>query len=86
MKYLIYEKREKANEIFHCEYTLINNQGHKKADVDFIKSGKIELNNLQHSSWHPCLNNIPEENQKELSEKGKTVYTILTKTTIILEN
>lgn len=42
-----------------------------------VEKGKIDFSNLSKSNFHTVLKDIPEENQKELNEKGKTLYEVV---------
>lgn len=85
MKYRIYEKIEAVQEIFYPERIETGIKGLNPPDITSMESGKMDLLNLKETKWNNLISYIPQTNIDELNEKGKTTFTVVTKTTIILE-
>lgn len=81
MNYEIYKKNEIGTEIWEP-----NSEDFKPLKNASIEIGKIDLNNLQNSKFNPLLSEIPNSSMEELKLKGETVFTIITKQTIVIRN
>lgn len=77
MNYEIYGKKEISKDIYEPK---------NASDLTSWSIGKIDLNNLQLSKFNPLLSEIPDSSMKELKVKGETVFTIITKQTIVIRN
>ncbi len=54
-------------------------------DIKNISQGRINLEELNNSSFEKDIFKIPQKNQKELTEKGETEFMIVTKTIVSLK-
>ena len=54
-------------------------------ELAYVGQGIIDFENLKRSNLEEDIFKIPQENQKELNEKGETVFMILTKTLVHLK-
>lgn len=81
MKYEIYKKNEIGTEIWKP-----NSIDFKLGESWNYETGIIDLNNLQLSKFNPLLSEIPNSNMEELKVKGETIFTIITKQTIVIRN
>ena len=76
MKYQIYTKKEIADEIYFPQ---------SSSELNSFSQGKIDLGDLRNSYFNPLLSKIPQIKMKELNEKGRTDFTIIEKTTVVIE-
>lgn len=76
MKYQIYTKKEIADKVYFPQ---------SSSELDSFSQGKIDLDNLPDSRFNPLLLNIPRNNMEELNKKGITKFTIIEKTTVVIE-
>lgn len=84
MEYQIYTKKEIAKKIYYPE-KLEKENAFSAYDCTSIKQGKLNLNNLKAFKWDNVLSEIPESKMIELTEKGQTVFTVITTQTVVLK-
>jgi hypothetical protein len=81
MKYEIYEKNEIVSEIWKP-----NTEDFKFGKMSRYEKGEIDLNDLSRSKFNILLSEIPNANMEELKTNGETIFTIITKQTIVIRN
>ncbi|MFC4687165.1 hypothetical protein ACFO4P_09490 [Epilithonimonas pallida] len=82
MEYQIYTKKEITNKIYYpqkIEGNIFNGY-----DITGLEIGKIDLDDLPASKFHPLILEIPQSKMDELNEKGQTIFTVITTQTIVL--
>lgn len=82
MQYQIYTKKEIARKIYYpqkIEGNIFNGY-----DITGLETGKVNLNDLKNSKFHPLILEIPQSKMDELNEKGQTIFTVITTQTIVL--
>ncbi|WP_294240417.1 hypothetical protein [uncultured Chryseobacterium sp.] len=75
MEYQIYTKKQISSENYLLQ---------SKDDLELIQFGKIDLNNLNESSFNPVLSEIPQCKMEELAQNGQTVFTVVTTQMILI--